>query len=228
MYAESDTAELWRRIDRRVRSNTSWAAQPYTSDFLTLFSQRRPSFGNARRLSRRSRIQWFWDALDTSLDYTMGQPGWRGRVLQGVVAGLFLGVGLCALSALPGAFLLLFTVLAYVGERAGDSSFWVSGTSRAGLQMLLVFPLFLVAGVIGGALLGLLWPLVRWRLGQTALGMLGGTILYWVAGIAAAAVTDMEAFSAEHFWISLGLGSVTGGWIAFTEWKPERERPHNS
>lgn len=144
----------------------------------------------------------------------------RANLRWGITGGLFFATGLCFLAAIPGIFLLLLGVVSYFAEQGGGSDFWVPGTSKAAIHSLEIFPLYFLAGILGGVLVGLLRPLARWRLGATVLGMMAGTILYWCAGFAAAALTDLRPLSAEHFWTSLGLGSIVGGYATFKEWKP--------
>ncbi len=130
-----------------------------------------------------------------------------------------MAAGLSMLAALPVGIGLLLVLLTYISLWTGvATSFFVTETIGLGLTMLWVFPLYLAAGVVGGAIVGCLRPLARWRLGATFLGMIVGTVLYWSVGPVVAAFTDLEVLSLEHLFVSMGLGSTVGGSVAFAGW----------
>ena len=141
--------------------------------------------------------------------------------MWGIRGGLIIAAALSGMAALPVLLMLLLVLLTFVSRWTGiATSFFVPETISLGAHMLLVFPLYLLAGVVGGAIVGILRPLTRWRLGATLLGMICGTIDYWCMGPVVAAFSDLDVLSLEHLLVSLGLGSVVGGGVAFMEWKP--------
>ena len=144
----------------------------------------------------------------------------RHNIGWGVFGGVMMALGLSAMAALPVLFMLVLMALTYVSQRSGVATgFFVAETIPMGWAILLVFPLYLAAGVAGGAVVGLMRPLARWRMGATLLGMIAGTIAYWSMGPAVAAFTGMRVLSLEHLAISLFLGSVVGGAVAFDLWE---------
>lgn len=79
-----------------------------------------------------------------------------GRIVWGVAWGLFLAV----------AFTILGAILALIRALVGPAHGW-----QAGLSYLSVIGFYLVAGVVGGALVGLLYPLTRWWIGRRVAGI---------------------------------------------------------
>ena len=145
----------------------------------------------------------------------------RANVTWGVTGGVVIGAGLCLMAALPVAAMLLMVLLTYLSQWSGvATSFFVPETAQLGPYILLVLPLYLAAGAVAGAIVGLLRPLARWRLGATLLGMIGGTILYWSVGPLAAVFTEIDPFSREHFTFSVFMGSLVGGVGVFSAWVP--------
>jgi len=144
----------------------------------------------------------------------------RANLGWGVGGGIFVALFFCGLAAIPMLFMMVLVLLTFLSQRTGVATwFFVPEAISLGLHALWVFPLYLAAGAVGGLIVGLLRPLTRWRLGATAVGMAAGTIAYWCMGPVVAAFTDMRVLSTDHLLISLGLGSVVGGWVAFMGWK---------
>jgi hypothetical protein len=174
-----------------------------------------PLVGDVDRLLHRrsaddgdSRPEGFW-------------PRVRADVAWGVTGGVAIALGFCAIAAIPAALGLLLVLLTLISQwSAIATSFFVAEVIPEALALLLVFPLYLAAGVVGGAIVGALRPLARWRLGSTVLGMIAGTIAYWSTGPVVAVFTEMDALSMEHFLLSLGIGSLGGGYAGFTGWEP--------
>lgn len=153
-----------------------------------------------------------------------GEVRWsavRANVRWGVAIGVLGAIGLSMMAALPVAFILVLVLLTYASQWSGiATTFFVPETARIGWSVLLVFPLYLMAGVVGGTILGLLRPLGRWRLGATLIGMIVGTIAFWAMTPVVAAFTESPVLSLQHFLVGLLGGSAMGGWTAFAEWRP--------
>lgn len=183
--------------------------EPYTAGLVL------PVLGDVDRLLNRR-------AADGGASRPEGVwPRVRADAAWGVEAGLRMALGFCAMAAIPVALILVLVVLTLISQWTGvATSFFVAETIPAALTFLLVFPLYLAAGVVGGAVVGALRPLARWRLGATLLGMIAGTIAYWSMGPVVAAVTEMDALSLEHLLLSVGIGSLGGGYLGFTGWEP--------
>jgi len=143
------------------------------------------------------------------------------NIIWGIRGGLFIAAILCSLAAIPLLLIFLLVLLTYASHWTGiATSFFVRETIGLGLHTLLVFPLYLIAGTVGGTIVGILRPLTQWRLGATFLGMVCGTIGYWCMGPVVAVFTELDVLSMEHLLVSLGLGSIVGGGAMFAEWKP--------
>lgn len=152
------------------------------------------------------------------------EPRWsnvRGNLLWGISGGVLIGAGFCAIAAIPAAFILLLVLLTCLSQWSGvATSFFVPETARQSPYILLVFPLYLAAGVAGGALVGLLRPLARWRLGAALLGTIAGTLLCAAMAPVINAFSDTKIVPVDYLLTSLLFGILIGGGAAFTGWAP--------
>jgi hypothetical protein len=109
-------------------------------------------------------------------------------IRQGLAVGL---VGATMLAAYVGVISLLRGSARW--PQYGNISTWA------------IIAAYYVAGTIGGAVVGALRPLSRWRLGQFARGWIGGTIVYASLGL------PMGFGAGITFALASVLGLATGG-----------------
>lgn len=72
-------------------------------------------------------------------------------------------------------------------------------------------------GLIGGAIAGLLWPLVRWRVGATLVGAVVAFFLF--LGIIAAMDGTGAFFRSESYLEAAVIGTLVGGVAANLTWR---------
>lgn len=120
------------------------------------------------------------------------------------------------LGVLAGVAAATFTILivaAIVGVRGG------AVFERFGTTLLGASALYLGAGVVGGAVVGLLLPITVWRAGSAVVGVLAAVPLY--LGIAIVLPeTDM--------WSGLIAAVVIGGLVGYGLWSPPKDLPEGT
>lgn len=116
------------------------------------------------------------------------------------ILGVILGVA--------GAMVLSFIVLVIYGVRGPDTF------DRLGISLGSAIGLYFVAGIIGGALLGLLLPLTVWRMGAAFVGIMVAIPLYFGAGIL---LGDFD------FYTGIILSVIVGGIVGYGLWLPPKE-----
>jgi hypothetical protein len=117
----------------------------------------------------------------------------KPRPLLGLVMGLT-----------GGSLFSLFALVAYMVR--GPASF-----ERIGIPMGSVVGLYLICGLAGGLLLGLLLPLTVLRWGAALVGILVALPLYAGAGL----------LLGDFNWrLSLVLAAIIGGVVGFRAWEP--------
>lgn len=103
-----------------------------------------------------------------SVDAMTGSPGkrpWQRNVRGGVVTGLIYATGYS-----------IFVAVIYLlgGAR---------GAEKSGLTIFSVLLTYYAAGVLGGATVGALLPLTRWRVGRAAVSVAAAFVVFFCIGI---------------------------------------------
>jgi len=183
--------------------------EPYTAGLVL------PVLGDVDRLLN-------WRPADDGASRPEGfWPRVRADAAWGAEGGVVIALCFCGMAAIPMAFMLVLVVLTLISQWTGmATSFFVVEAIPVALTLLLIFPLYLAAGLVGGTIVGILRPLARWRLGTMVLGMIAGTTAYWSMGPVLQALTGVDALSKQHLLTSLGLGSVVGGAAGLFWWSP--------
>lgn len=103
----------------------------------------------------------------------------------------------------------------------GSALFLLQGRpSRFSFPMVVLG--YFAMGVVGGILVGVFRPLTQGRIGSTALGVIIGIAVYFLAGIIA--VGAEEFLSPPGLVSTLVLGTVIGGLAGHNTWRHHRDR----
>jgi hypothetical protein len=109
-------------------------------------------------------------------------------------------------------------------------SLWASGIAllrgstrfeQYGVALGTVIVTYLSAGVVGGVLLGLGRPLLRWRLGSVVVGALVGIAFYTAIGI------SVDGIRLETFVLGAAIGVLGGGLAGAFWWERPTADPGN-
>ncbi len=148
------------------------------------------SSGDERLEYRREDEAWLRVAPKPELP-----PPDRTSLIWRVLSNLGWGIGMAVtLATVLSLWVLLLSLL------RGSTQF-----DRYGMTAWEIIGAYFIAAGLVGALIGLLRPITRWRVGAIVLGILGGAISYSVIGVA------MDGWEGFQWWIAAGPGAFVGG-----------------
>jgi hypothetical protein len=107
-----------------------------------------------------------------------------------------------------------YSILVLIHSAIRGSTYWPAYH----LSTWEIIGLYYAAAVVNGLLLGLLRPLLKWRIGAFVLGTMAGSVIYGAFGLA------MVGWNQPVAWIALILGVVIGGILGIV-WYDENGPP---
>jgi hypothetical protein len=127
----------------------------------------------------------------------------QATVTTNVKGGVILGFVISSLYS-------LYAVILYAIR--GSAAFEANGVTMAGIVAA-----YYGAGIIGGAIVGALSPLLRWRLGATVVGMVAGFVVF--VGIGLATEGYFTRWTNRTWETAVVLGTFFGAVCANIVWR---------
>ena len=131
----------------------------------------------------------------------------RAPIPSRVRLGMFYGTGMATLNT-------IFVLLRY--SSSGPGLFERNGVSIGGIVAA-----YYVGGILGGAVVGLLWQFLRSRLGATVTGM--AAAFPGMTAITLASRGPFSQWNTTDWWGCLFGAVLIGGLTANFVWRPTRE-----